>query len=145
MPNTNEVSRTISRIRWIARIWGVVIVALALFVLIGYAWNWVTTGRADPYAAEDYAPIENLPPLFGLLSVIGLGIAWRWEGLGGAIAVIFNLAMLAVLLIHWPITHDFPRYLVAPYGVWLAIAIPGMLFLMCWWRSKKRAISHPRA
>lgn len=138
MPNINDVGdRATRRIRWIARIWGAVIVALALFVVIGYAWNRVTTGEADPYAADDYPPIENLPPLFGLLSVIGLGMAWRWEGLGGAIAVIFNLAMLTVLLIHWPITHNFPRYLVAPYGVWMAIAIPGMLFLICWWRSKK--------
>jgi hypothetical protein len=107
-------------------------------VLIGYAWNWVTTGKADPHAIEDYPLIENLPPLFGLLSVLGLGVAWRWEGLGGAITVVFNLAALPVLLIHWPITQDFPRYLVAPYGTWMIIAIPGILFLMCWWRSKKR-------
>ena len=127
-------------IRWTARIWGTLIVAFTLLILIGYASNWVTTGKADPYAVEDYPPIENLPPLFAFLSVLGLGVAWRWEGLGGAITVVFNLAALPVLLIHWPITHDFPRYLVAPYGTWMIIAIPGILFLMCWWRSKRRVI-----
>jgi hypothetical protein len=138
MPNVHGVGdRATKWVRWIARIWGTLIVALTLLVLIGYAWNWVTTGTVDPHAAADYPPIENLPPLFGLLSVLGLGVAWRWEGLGGAIAVVFSLAALPVLLIHWPITHEFPRYLVAPYGTWLIIAIPGILFLTCWWRSKK--------
>jgi len=137
-------NRVTKWIRWIARIWGTLIVAFALLILIGYAWNWVTTGKADPHAVEDYPPIENLPPLFGLLSVLGLGVAWRWEGLGGAITVVFRLAALPVLLIHRPITHDFPRYL-APYGTWMIIAIPGILFLVCWWRSRKRAIPNDSA
>ncbi|MGC9396028.1 MAG: DUF7670 domain-containing protein [Anaerolineae bacterium] len=140
MPNVNDIGgRATKWIRCIARILGTLVIALTLLMLIGYAWNWVTTGVADPYAVEDYPPIENLPPLFALLSVLGLGIAWRWEGLGGAIAVVFNLAGLLLLLIHWPIAHNFPRYLVAPYGVWMIIAIPGILFLVCWWRSKNRS------
>ena len=138
----NDDDHATKRIRWIARIWGTLIIALTLFIVIGYAWNWMTVGKADPYAMKDYPPIENLPPLFELLSVLGLGVAWRWEGLGGAISVVFSLATLPVLLIHWPITHNFPRYLVAPYGVWLIIAIPGILFLVCWWRTKKRATPH---
>ena len=138
MSNVTEVGdRATKWIRWIARIWGTLIVAVTLLMLIGYAWSWVTTGVADPHAVEDYPPIENVPPLFALLSVLGLGIAWRWEGLGGAIAVVFSLAALPVLLVHWPIAHDFPRYLVAPYGTWTIITIPGILFLVCWWRSRK--------
>ena len=89
MPNVNDVGdRATKWIRWIARIWGTLIVAFTLLMLIGYAWNWVTTGKADPHAVEDYPPIETLPPLFALLSVLGLGVAWRWEGLGGAITVV---------------------------------------------------------
>jgi hypothetical protein len=142
MPNGHDVGqRATNWIRWTARIWGTLIVAIILLIVIGYAWSWVTTGTADPHAVEDYPPIENLPPLFAVLSALGLGIAWRWEGVGGAIAVAFNLAGLPVLLIHWPIGHDFPRYLAAPYGVWMAIAIPGVLYLICWWRSRKSGIS----
>jgi len=64
MPNVNDVGdRATKWIRWIARIWGTLIVAFTLLMLIGYAWNWVTTGEVDPYAAEDYPPIENLPPV----------------------------------------------------------------------------------
>jgi hypothetical protein len=139
MPKVNGAAdRTTKWVRWIARIWAAVIIAIVLLILIGRAASWVTTGEADPHAVEDYPPIENLPPLFALLSALGLGIAWRWEGLGGAIAVAFSLAWLPVLLIHWPIARDFPRYLMAPYGVWMMIAIPGILFLICWWRSKRR-------
>ena len=141
----DDGDRTTKRIRWLARIWGTLIAAFTLLMLIGYAWNWVTTGKADPHAVEDYPSIENVPPLFGLLSVLGLVIAWRWEGLGATIAIGFNLAALPVLLIHWPITHDFPRYLVAPYGTWMIIAIPGGLFLICWRRSKQREISQHSA
>jgi hypothetical protein len=142
MANVNSVGdRATKWIRRIARVWGTLIVAITLLIVIGAAWNWVTTGQADPYAVEDYPPIENLPPLFALLSALGLGIAWRWEGVGGAIAVAFNLAGLPVLLIHWPIAHGFPRYLVAPYGTWMMIAIPGVLFLVCWWRSNRRVLS----
>ena len=97
----------------------------------------MTTGEADPHAAEDYPPIENLPPLLMFVAALGSGIAWRWEGLGGAITIVSQLVTLPVLLIHWPITHDFPRYVVAPYGTWMIVAIPGILFLVCWWRSRE--------
>lgn len=137
---TSVDDRTTKRIRWVARVWGTVIVAVTLMILIGYAWNLVTTGTGDPYAVEGYPPIENLPPLFALLSAVGLALAWRWEGVGGAIALLFCLASLPVLLVHWPIARDFPSYLLAPYGTWLMITIPGVLFLICWQRSRKRAV-----
>jgi hypothetical protein len=99
-------------------------------MLTGYAINWVTTGVADPYAMEDYPPVENLIPLTLFLSVSGLVVAWRREGLGGAINVGFYLANLAVH--RWMIS---PR----PYP-WVLVPIvttPGILFLVCWWRSRK--------
>ena len=57
MPNANDVGdRATKWIRWIARIWGALIIAFTLLMVAGYAWNWVTTGKADPYAVEDYPP-----------------------------------------------------------------------------------------
>jgi uncharacterized membrane protein len=135
--NCNETRNGATRwIRWIARIWGGLVLVFALLILGNYASNWLTTGEADPYAAEDYPPIENLPPLLMFLAALGSGIAWRWEGVGGAITVVSQLVALPVLLIHWPITDGFPRYLVAPYGLWMIVTIPGILFLVCWWRSR---------
>ena len=130
----NKVTRWI---RWTARIWGAVVFLVALLIFLGYASNWVTTGTADPYAAEDYPPIENLPPLLMFLAALGSAIAWRWERVGGAITVASGLVALPVLLIHWPIAEGFPRYLVAPYGTWLIVVVPGVLFLVCWWRSRE--------
>ncbi len=138
MPNRDETGSTVTRwIRWIARIWGGLVFLVALLIFVGYASNWVTTGTADPYAAEDYPPIENLPPLLMFLGAIGSAIAWRWEGVGGAITVVSQLVNLPVLLIHWPIAEGFPRYLAAPYGLGVVVAIPGILFLVCWWRSRE--------
>ena len=127
--------RVTRRMRWIARIWSLPIMALALLVLAGYAWNWVTMGVADPYAVEDYPPIEALPPILMFLSILGLGIAWRWERLGGTIVLVFQLATLSLLLILRPLTQDFPRFAV-PYLLSMIVTIPGVLFLVCWWRSK---------
>lgn len=137
MADVERADDSITRwMRWIARIWGTLIVVVVLFILSGYAWSWITTGVVDPYAAEDYPPIENWPPRLMALSALGLAVAWRWEGLGGGLNLMFHLINLPILLIHWPITQDFPRYLLAPHGLWLVTLIPGLLFLACWWRSR---------
>jgi hypothetical protein len=127
--------RVTKRIRWVARIWSLPILVFALLIFVGYAWSWVTTGVADPYAVEDYPPIEALPPIFMFLGILGLGVAWRWERLGGTIVIVFQLAVLSLLLIQTPLTHDFPR-LALPYLLSTIVAIPGVLFLVCWWRSR---------
>ena len=77
------------RIRLIARILTTFFTAYAIMMMIGYLISWVTTGTADPYAVEDYPFIENLPPIFMLLAIIGLGIGWRYAKLGGLINIIF--------------------------------------------------------
>jgi membrane-anchored protein YejM (alkaline phosphatase superfamily) len=129
-------------LRWGARVWSFPIIAYALLMASGYTWNWVTTGVADPYAVEDVSFIETLPPIFMFLSVVGLGIAWRWERLGGTITVVFQLAALAVLLIDRPITHafthDFPHSAI-PYLMSMVVTIPGVVFLICGGRSRKGA------
>ena len=126
----------VSRLRKIARVWSLLLIIIVLFIVGGYFWNWITTGVADPYAVEDYPPIENFPPLLEVLAVIGLAIAWRWERLGGIINIISSLVVLSLLLIHWPITSNFPNYLLAPYGTWLIILIPGIFFVLCSYLSK---------
>lgn len=122
-------NRTTLWLRWVARIWSIPIVVYALIMLVGYAWSWITTGVADPYAVEDVPFVEALPPILMFLSALGLGVAWRWERLGGAIALVFLLAVLLLLLIQTPITRDFPRSAI-PYLMSLVIAIPGILFVV---------------
>lgn len=133
--NCDTGQRTTKWIRRIARIWSFPIILYSLMMFAGYAWNWVTIGKADPYAVEGYPPIEALPPILMFLSVLGLGIAWRWEGLGGAITLVFELAVVLMLLIQRPITCDF-YYSAIPYLMSMVIVIPGILFMVCWWRSR---------
>lgn len=64
--------------RWmlrIARIYSFPIIVYSLIMLAGFAWNWVTIGKADPFAVESYPKVEALPPIFLFLSVLGLAIA----------------------------------------------------------------------
>jgi len=128
-------NRVTKWMRWIARVWSFPITVYVLLLLVGYAWNWVTTGEADPYAVEEVPFTEVLPPIFMFLSVLGLAIAWRWERLGGTISIVFQLAVLSLLLIHSPIAQDFPRSAV-PYLLSMVTAIPAIVFLVSWWRSK---------
>ena len=139
MANTKYTSdRATKWIRWVARIWGALIVAYVLLMLIGYGWTWVTTGVADPHEVEDVSLITYLGLALMVLGALALGIAWRWERLGGTIAVVSQLVFLMLSLIEGPISLD-PHFVV-PCLMSITVATPGVLFLVCWRRSRKRAI-----
>jgi hypothetical protein len=115
---------TVKRLRRIARILSVPIVAFTLVIFVGHLVG------PEPVQA-DYPPIENLLPVLVCLSVLGLGIAWRWEGLGGAICVGFFVLHLALF---WAIRREF-----FPLGmlvIFSPLVITGILFLVCWWKSR---------
>jgi hypothetical protein len=115
---------TVKWIRRIARTLSVIILGIALVLIIGHI--------VVPEPTEaDYPPIENLLPVIMFLSVLGLGISWRWEGLGGAISVGFFVVHLAL---YWAIRKRFfpLRVLV----VLSPVLLTGILFLVCWWRSR---------
>ncbi len=142
--NSDSYNLTTNRIRWIARIWSVPIIFNALLVLIGAGWNLVTNGVADPYMVEDYTLTDDLAPIFILVGILGLGLAWFRERLGGTITVAFQIIAISLSLFQRPITQDFPRAAV-PVIIAIIIAIPGLLFLVCWRRSEKRALASDTA
>lgn len=111
-------------IRRIARILSLVILGFAGLILLGHLVVPETN-------AADYPFVENFLPMILGISILGLAIAWRWEGRGGAITVGFFLLHLAV---YWAIRgYFFPlRALV----VFSPIFITGVLFLVYWWRSR---------
>ncbi len=131
--NNTETGRK-NPVRWIARIWSIPVILYVLIIAVGYLWNWVTTGKADPYAVENVSLLESLPPVFILLSTVGLGFAWRWERIGGWAAVILQIAVLVLLLITKPLTADFSRFVI-PYIVLLAAAAPAVLFVISGYRT----------
>lgn len=134
MATMDRRQRATGWMRWLARIWSLPITIYAAFMVIGYVWNWVTTGMADPHAVQDYPAIEAVPPILMMASAVALGSAWRWERLGGAVALLLQVAVVPFLLIQTPLTRDFPRTAI-PYVISLGIAIPSVLFLLCGRRS----------
>jgi hypothetical protein len=127
-------------LRWIARIWSAPLIAIAVMMLIGYAWDWATLGTPDPYAVEGASFSEALPPIFMFLSVLGLGIAWRWEGWGASIALGFQIVTIVLLLVQGSSTDEASRAAI-PFLMSLVIVIPGLLFLASWWRSRKQSLA----
>jgi len=129
---TNAENRAIATTRWIrraARVWSVVIIGITLVVAIAH----IATPEQE---ATDYPPIENLLPVLMLLSVLGLGVAWRWEGAGGMINVGF---FLANLVLYWVIRGRF--FPLRGLIVLSAAIVPGVLFLVCWWRTRLHSSS----
>jgi hypothetical protein len=118
-------------IRRSARILSAPIIVYVFLLLTGYIWSWITTGTADPYAVRKVSFLEMLPPILIFLSVIGLAIAWRWERLGGLIALGFQFLTIIVLLIDRPFVGGELSYYM-PYLFSIIVAVPGALFWAYW-------------
>lgn len=143
MKNNHYVNTNI--IRRIARIWSIIILAIALIFLFGSLYNLLTIGTVDPYAVEDTHP----PIIF--LGIIGLAIAFRWEGLGSITTILIGILSLLEEIYLWVTQSEIPRiisflfsdpltnttsYYLTPYIVSLFIVIPGILFFICWRRER---------
>jgi hypothetical protein len=134
--NDRKNSRRIKVIRWIARIWGSLILAIVLFITLGYSYNLITEGEADPYAEEDIPPIEYSGPVLMLVSTIGLAIAWKFEGVGGLITVGAQVLFIILQFIQEPISLE--AIFIVPLILSLFVMLPGLLFVMYWKETKKK-------
>jgi hypothetical protein len=112
-------------LRRVARIWSGVVIGLGIIIFISEI--------IEAFAMElgDYPWFENLIPVSLFLAVVGLGIAWRDERLGGGMAVGFVLLNLILYLFTGRTRVS------AVVLILLPVFIPGVLFLVCWWRELK--------
>ncbi len=119
MANKEKIANII---RWIARIWGTLILAFVLFFLIADVIGGTENGgglKKDEILSFIFFPISTL---------FGLAIALKWEGLGGLIA---TLGITALFIVRFDLISDF---------VFIAgIAPPGILYLIYWFLSKDRS------
>jgi hypothetical protein len=109
----------IARLRWIAKIWSMLSVALLLLFFFG-----------EGIEMAKVAPAEWLGLLFFPVGVaVGLLIAWWKEGLGGTITLLSLVAFYVIygLLLRgsFPTGWAFPLF-----------AAPGLLYLVLWWASR---------
>jgi hypothetical protein len=116
MSTANVVPRSVKIIRWVARIWSILVFVVVLFVIF----------TPDPCATEP-VPFEDwfLLSLWGV-AILGLLVAWRWELVGGIIPI----ATLFFRELAWIVLKG--EWMVNFLIVWLSIAPPAILFLVAW-------------
>jgi len=115
MTEATGVPHRVKIIRWVARIWSIIVAAsvLLMFVLPGSA--------GEPIPSVD----KFLLALTGV-AVLGLFVAWRWECAGG----VFTIAMMFVREVAWVILKG--NWMMAFLILWALIVPPAILFLIAW-------------
>jgi hypothetical protein len=116
----NQVKKA-NIIRWVARIWGSLILAFVLFFILGHLFG------------DEGLGLENLSNrdiitfiCFPVSSVIGLSIALKNEKIGGFIT---TLGIIGLLIVRSDLITN-------PYII-IGIVPPGILYLVYWLLSKK--------
>ena len=113
-----------STMRWIARI--LALVAVGLFVLFA-----VTAGSSVISAASWISP-QGAPLLLALLvALAGVIVAWRWELVGGIMAMVGALAIIGLTCLG----SGVDMFLCSLYFT-LPLLISGALYLACCWRTR---------
>ena len=123
MNESKNQNRFLTVLRWIARIWTILSLA---FLLLFFGASIFSSIGTSTFAFKDLLQFVFFP--IGL--AVGLILSWKWEGLGGIIAIGsiigFHLQML--------VTHGKPDF-----GLFFELlAAPGILFILYWILSRKR-------
>jgi hypothetical protein len=101
-------------LRWSARVLSILAMGVVLLFAIGEGLN------LSHFTARELV----LFIFFPIGVCLGMGLAWRWEGLGGGITV---GSLAAFYLVERLTSLSFPRGFAL-----VALAAPGFLFLVCW-------------
>ena len=110
--------KTANIIRWIARIWGTSILAFVLFFLFAYIFETEESGGISGIK-------ESIVAILGIIAIIGLAIALKWEGLGGLLTIV---GLIGFFILRFDLISN--PYIIA------GIAPPGILYLVYWYLTK---------
>ncbi|TEU01455.1 MAG: hypothetical protein E3J30_00580 [Anaerolineales bacterium] len=121
MENVNESPRNLpSLIRRIARIWSIVCFGFFVFIII--------MEILYPHGGEGWRPRDMVLAAFIPIGVfLGMALAWRREGLGGALT---TLSVIGFYLAMFILDGDLPR--LGVFAMLIPLIIPGILFLISW-------------
>ena len=118
-PNRNQIA---ARLRSMAKIWSLLLFALAIIVIVRPRSEGVTANT----------PIDSLIPIALLISMIGLAVAWRKEAAGVAINIGAYLAVVPLHgLIHGEWIHFSLMIGLSP------VILPGVIFGVAWLLDRK--------
>ena len=115
---TLSESKTIRKIRRIARIIGLFLIVLTLaFAIPSFMSEPEQTGESTPF----------IMILSGVFLLGGLGLAWKWELIGALVSLIgfIGIGILSPDAMKMPMMYLFP--------------LTAILFLICWWLSKSQS------
>jgi len=122
--------RIVTILRWIARVWSILIFLVALLIVV----------VPDPNVVEPVPLTDWIELGFYGVSILGLLLAWRWEGLGGAIAI----AGVVGHDVAFRIIRGYWFHVLVPAALLeFVLVLPGILFLACWALSRGRSASRP--
>lgn len=112
--------KTANIIRWIARIWGTSILAFFLVFLFADIFG---TEEGEGSGIRNVK--EAISAVSGIIAIMGLGIALKWEGLGGLLTIV---GLTGIFIIRIDLLSN-------PYIIG-GLAPPGILYLVYWYLSK---------
>ena len=117
-----DQTRIATLIRWIARIWGTLILAFVLFFVVAFIIGGDESGDGLFNVNEVITFI-----FFPVSTVIGLSIALKWEGLGGLITA---LGMIGLVIIRFDLLSN--AYFM------VGIAPPAILYMVYWYLIRRQ-------
>lgn len=117
----NNKDRLANIIRWIARILGALILIFVLFFLLMDVFGSQESFGEGMISIYDYIAFICFP----ISTIIGLAIAFKWEGLGGLISTVGFLCLL------------FVRPDLSSSLLMMSLVIPGLLYIIHWIMTRK--------
>ena len=121
-----KTTKTISIIRWTARIVGTLLVLLT--ILIGVGQMLESYNRNGAAALDTFDTLMIITFVFWIAGLAGLILALWKEGLGGISSLLSFIIFIFLLGIN-PKSNFI-------YGLFIYM-IPSVLYVYCWWLTKK--------
>jgi hypothetical protein len=110
-------------LRWVARIWGLFALILALFIVF----------TPDPYQVRPITAMEVFMLSFWGVAILGLILAWRWERFGAVLTLItMPVREVVYILLHRGWTINFLL-------IWALVIPPALMFLFAWYQDHQKS------
>ncbi len=109
--------------RWVARIWGLFALILALLVVF----------TPDPYQVRPITAMEVFMLSFWGVAILGLILAWRWERFGALLTLItMPVREVVYILLHRGWTINFLL-------IWTLVIPPALMYLFAWYKDHQNS------
>lgn len=125
-------------ILWIARIWGGLILAFILFMVLAHIIGSITGEEPKGEGFRNIWEVIAFSCFF--IIVLGLALAYKWEGLGGLISCLGLVIMFTALQISTPEINMSLSDFVKQASIFIFFIFPpGLLYLIYWYNTKRKS------